>query len=126
MRVTDITDIEDLILCKHEIDTVLIEKGDQEEKMPLDMFMVKYINLNNTTYIHGDIMVAFSVVEVYDHKYLFVSEKNEEAINEIVNLLNAIDFDYSKLSPLSNIELANTLETRPLLLVGKKYYNATC
>lgn len=121
MKTVDITDIEDLILCKHEIDLKLIEKGDLEEKMTLPEFMQKYVNLNNMTYLEDDVMIPFAVVEVYDLKYLFVSQ-NTSDVDKINSVLNKIKFDFSKLQILTNHEIMLNNQVPPMLLINGKYY----
>jgi len=121
MKVVNITDIEDLILCKHDIDLTLIEHGDIEEKMTIPEFMNKYVNLNNITYIENNNLFSFSIINVYDKEYLLVTEVNNEYINKIKKIIASIDGDFSKLKQLKNIEITED-NWQSMLLYNGKYY----
>lgn len=122
MKTVNISDIEELILCKHEIDLILIEKGDQEKKMKLDEFMKTYINLNDTVYVDDADIIPFSVVDVYGSKYMFVND-SEERIAPVVEALEQINYDFSNLKEVSNRELIERGESRPLMLIQGRYYD---
>ena len=123
MKIVDITDIEDLILCKHEIDLVLIEMGYLEEKMPLPEFMSKYVNLTNTVYIYNELVIGFSYIDVYGKQFLLVQGKDQEQIDAIKNVLKKISYDFSNLKKVSNIDVVSSIEEKPFILYNGVYYS---
>lgn len=120
MKIVDITDLEDMILTKHEIDLLLIEHKEIEERTPLNDFFVKYSNLNETSYIEGTEIIPFAFHIVYDNQYLFVNGKNEKN-EKIIEVLKKINYDYSKLQPVSNKDIID-LGNIPLLLFNGVYH----
>lgn len=123
MKIVDITDIEDLILCKHEIDCALIEHGDLEQKMQLQEFMSKYVNLNSSAYINKGEVIGFSYIDVYGKQFLLVQERNEEQIETISNVLKKISYDFSNLKKVSNLDLISSIEEKPFILYENTYYS---
>lgn len=123
MKIVDITDIEDLILCKHEIDCTLIEHGDLEQKMQLQEFMSKYVNLNTSAYINKGEVIGFSYIDIYGKQFLLVQERNEEQIETISNVLKKISYDFSNLKKVSNTDLISSIDEKPFILYENTYYS---
>jgi len=105
-HVVNISDIEELITSKIEIDKLLIESNAITEKMDLNYFLQKYATLSNT-YISQTKVIAFNFYNIEDNKYLFINEKNETS-DKLVSELEKINYDLSKLVDITSGELVNT------------------
>lgn len=115
MKIVDINDIEDIITAKIEID-----KNDPniEDKSNLNEFVQKYCTLSDVLITQNDYK-AFKYVECFDHKYLFVANKDDS--NEILRLLKDINYNFDHLKEIKNfIELMNT--DIHMLMHNNRYY----
>ena len=78
VKYVDINDIEDVVLTKHEIDIKLIEMKEQESKMKLEEFYMRYCNLDTVLMTDTYKQIPFSISFVYDMIYVFVSKMTDE------------------------------------------------
>lgn len=121
MKIVNITDIEDLISAKLEIDKYLLENDMEKEKMTLEQYMTNYVVVNNLYMDHGK-NVPFSIIKLdKDHEYLYITENYEK----LINILKGYDYDLTKLKQISmptlisNYENVNEME---LFVINNKYY----
>lgn len=114
MKIVDITDIEDVVLAKAEID-----KNDPNCKgrSNLNDFMIKYCTLTDVLVI-GDKLLSFRYIELFNHKYLFISDKDQ--LEEISGILSSINYKLDNLKEMSMAELISSSEK--YLIHNNKYY----
>lgn len=114
MKIVDINDIEDIILAKYEID-----KNDPEceTRSNLAEFMSKYCTLTDVLVIDGQLL-SFKYVELFNHTYLFISDKNQ--LNEISNFLSLINYNIDNLKEIPMTELM--INSDKYLIHNNKYY----
>ena len=122
MKIVVITDIEDLITAKIEIDKYLIEQGQQESKMSLEDYMNKYA-ITNMIYLDHGKNIPFNLIKFNDDNiYLFFTEQVED---KLVKIIEDCNYDISSLKEISIekiIEDHQELENVELIIVNNKYY----
>jgi len=124
MKVINVTDIEDLISAKLEIDSLLLSHKDIEKKIPLNEYMEKYCNLSNAYSYKGDI-IPFAYYNIYGNQYLYIAQESDN-IDKLIEKLKAIDFDLSNLKEITNIDIIEKFETyenAEYFIINNKYYN---
>ena len=123
MKIVDITNIEDLILTKSEIDNYYIENEINKEKMELSDYMVNIATPNMIYSDHGK-TIPFKMLELgKDLKYLFIS--NKEDSNKLSSILEKINYDFSQLKKINIeyiVENYNGLEDIELFIINDIYY----
>ena len=101
METIDITDIEDLVLSKHEIDLALINSGAQTERMGLEYYIANYCDLSKSSIVKGQEMLPFSLMCVAGKYYLYVSHKNNSLLGSLKNIIIGANYDLSSLEEVS-------------------------
>lgn len=115
MTIVNISDIEDIVLAKHEIDT---NNPNQKGRSNLNEFMNTYCILNDTL-ILNDVIIPFNYLELFEHKYLFVSD-NQNTEN-ITKFLQKIKYNFDNLIEINNYtEYMNS--NIYLFIHNNKYY----
>jgi hypothetical protein len=121
-KIININDIEDLILCKFEIENKLLEKGIIESKMQIDEFILKYA-LTDYVYMVDDKFIPFNIYTLDDTKYVFITEENETDKNILLNKLKSMKYDLNNKVEINISELLTNEElTKSLIIHDKKYY----
>lgn len=121
MKVVNITDIEDLVLAKHEIDTLMIEHGDIETRSDLTEFSTK-VAIPNYIYIKNDRQISFGFINVYDNQYLFIANDDETEINILKAKLKAIKYNLSNLNEIPRMTLASKIDMDNVIIHEGKFY----
>lgn len=103
MNIVYITDIETLVKAKLEIDQLLIDNKEIDEKTKLEDFVNKYGKLSDVFFDCGKV-IPFNLVDIYGKKYMFLADENDK-IDNLLNYLKEIDYDFSKLKVTTDIEL---------------------
>ena len=103
MTVVYISDIETLVKAKMEIDELQIKNEEVEEKSKLEEFVNKYAKLKDVFFDKGKI-IAFNLVDIYGHKYLFLADENDD-ISNLLAILNDINCDFNLLKTVSDIDI---------------------
>jgi len=114
MKIVDITDIEDIVLAKVEIDK---NNPDCEDRSNLNDFMSNYCTLTDVLVINNQLL-AFKFIELFNHKYLFIENKNN--LEEIQKFLSSIKYDFNNLQEISMVDFMNNSEK--YLIHNNKYY----
>lgn len=126
MKIVNITDIEELITTKIEIDNLLITHKDREEKMKLEDYMKEYCTLDKYSYMFNDYVYPFQYKKVYNNEYLFVTDINNEVIEKISKFLKRINYNINNTSPISMKEVASIFEDpskTEIIIHDGKYYS---
>lgn len=121
MNIVDITDIESLIIAKHEIDTLRIEENEIEERTNLNDFVNSYA-APQYVYIIDKKQISFNYVKVYDKEYLFVSDTNEEYINIIMTKLKLLKYDMNNLVEISRLDVAKRIDIDHIIIHDNRYF----
>ena len=122
MKTIVITDIEDLILAKIDIDNWLIDSGQIESKMTLETYMTKYA-ITDMIYLDHGKNIPFNLIKLdEEHIYLFfTTEVNEK----LVKIIQECNYDISSLNEISIekiIEDYGELDELELIIDDNKYY----
>lgn len=121
-KIININDIEDLILCKFEIENKLLEKGIIKSKMQIDEFILKYA-LTDYVFMVDDKFIPFNIYTLDDTKYVFITEENETDKNILLNKLKSMKYDLNNKVEINISELLTNEElTKSLIIHNKKYY----
>lgn len=103
LQVFSISDIEELIISKVQIEKQLFEKKEISQKSTIMEFIDKYGKLDNV-YVYNDQIIPFNLVCINDNWYCFVANK-EEINNRLKTILSDLSCDLSKLKRADNIAL---------------------
>lgn len=114
MKIIDITDIEDIVLAKYEIDN---NDPECEGRSDLNEFINKYCTLSDVLIIDNS-MISFNYIEIFNNKYLFVSSK--ESSDCIIDFLKSIKYNYDNLKEYSMTDLI--ISKSSYFIHDNKYY----
>ena len=126
MKIVNIKDIESLIEAKLEIDKILIAHKEIKEKMSLEEYMKKYCVLNKCSYICNSTVIPFEYKNIYGLEYFVIGE--DEHVENIINKLSKINFDYTKLNKNNIFEIAEKNKNnnnQEYLIIDNNYYTFT-
>lgn len=123
MKIVNVGDIEDLVLCKHEIELELISQNKLSEKMPLSDFISKYLSFGNNVYmINEKDIYPFALINSSKDRYLFVTESpNSENSKRFINTLRQINFNLSALNDVPQDELMNNIPSENVFIINGTY-----
>ena len=107
VKYVDINDIEDVVLTKHEIDIKLIEMKEQESKMKLEEFYMRYCNLDIVLMTDTYKQIPFSISFVYDMIYVFVSKMTDEDKDLLEKNLSEIGYRIESLDNANRFNIVN-------------------
>lgn len=114
MKIVNITDIEDIVLAKAEIDK---NDPDCNGRSNLNEFMSKYCTLTDVLVIDNKLL-SFKFVELFNNRYLFISDNNY--VSEIIDLLKTANYNFNNLTEIKMTEFINDLEK--YIIHENKYY----
>ena len=119
MKIINISDANELINNKSEIENKLNKKFDYKK------FIDSYININNTIYIENLNILPFSVKKIDNENiYLYITSKSSIADN-LIKILENINYDLSKLhkSDINEITLKTTIgKLNHYFLINNMFY----
>ncbi len=100
--------IEDIVLTKYFIETKLTEKNESFEKMSLNDFIGKFIDMTKTVAAYNinsaiSDVVPFFIYVLDNDRYIFFVEKNDKT-NLTLKKLQSINYDLSKLNKYSGTD----------------------
>ena len=123
MKIVNVGDIEDLVLCKHEIELDLIAQNKLAEKMSLSDFISKYLNFGNNVYMIDEKNIyPFTFINSSKDKYLFITESpNSENSKKFINELKKINFNLSVLNDVPQDELMNNIPSENVFIIDSTY-----
>lgn len=118
---------EDFILAKKDIEEYLIENNIIQERKKLEDFIL-YLNIQENIFIYGKQTIAFKIMKGKMNEYLIYTYGNEETISSdleiLLEKLNSIDFDLSKLKKSSIEELlTGDLDNPKLFMINTQFYS---
>lgn len=114
MKIVNISDIEDIVLAKYEIDT---NNPACEGRSNLNDFIKDYCTLTDTLIIDNE-YISFNYVELFDHKYLFISD--DKNTKKIIYFLSSIQYNYDNLQLLQMNEIIT--DNFSYFIHNNKYY----
>ena len=123
MKIVNVGDIEDLVLCKHEIELELISQNKLSEKMSLSDFISKYLSFGNNVYIINEKDIyPFALINSSKDRYLFITESpNSENSKRFINKLRQINFNLSTLNDVPQDELMNNIPSENVFIINGTY-----
>ena len=121
MTVENINDIEDLIIAKYEIDTILNEQGKLEGRSNLQEFINKFAN-PQYIYLIDDLQIPFNYFKIENKDYLFVTNSDESEINIIKAKLKVLKYNLNNLVLLSKNKLSKMIDINNVIIYDQKYY----
>lgn len=123
MKCFCIQNVNDIFRGKIFIEDLLIKNGEIEKEMELNDFIFKYFNISKYIYLHGNDVFPFEYYKLYDEEILIYSE--EESKNLILNKLKSINYDFSSLTEVSNIDFItkyDNFNNLDMFIINNKYY----
>ena len=121
MTIVNINDIEDLIIAKYEIDTILNEQGKLEGRSNLQEFINKFANLQYI-YLIDNLRIPFNYFKIENKDYLFVTNSDESEINIIKAKLKVLKYNLNNLVLLSKNKLSKMIDINNVIIYDQKYY----
>lgn len=121
MTIVNINDIEDLIIAKYEIDTILNEQGKLEGRSNLQEFINKFAN-PQYIYLIDNLQIPFNYFKIENKDYLFVTNTDESEINIIKAKLKVLKYDLNNLVLLSKNKLSKMIDINNVIIYDQKYY----
>lgn len=121
MTIVNINDIEDLIIAKYEIDTILNEQGKLEGRSNLQEFINEFANLQYI-YLIDNLKIPFNYFKIENKDYLFVTNSDESEINIIKAKLKVLKYDLNNLVLLSKNKLSKMIDINNVIIYDQKYY----
>ena len=121
MTIVNINDIEDLIIAKYEIDTILNEQGKLEGRSNLQEFINKFAN-PQYIYLIDDLQIPFNYFKIENKDYLFVTNSDESEINIIKAKLKVLKYNLNNLVLLSKNDLSKMIDMNNVIIYDQKYY----
>ncbi len=121
MTIVNINDIEDLIIAKYEIDTILNEQGKLEGRSNLQEFINKFAN-PQYIYLIDNLQIPFNYFKIENKDYLFVTNSDESEINIIKAKLKVLKYDLNNLVLLSKNKLSKMIDINNVIIYDQKYY----
>lgn len=121
MTIVNINDIEDLIIAKYEIDTILNEQGKLEGRSNLQEFINKFAN-PQYIYLIDDLQIPFNYFKIENKDYLFVTNTDESEINIIKAKLKVLKYNLNNLVLLSKNKLSKMIDINNVIIYDQKYY----
>ena len=122
MKCFCIQNVNDIFRGKIFIEDLLIKNGEIEKEMELNDFIFKYFNISKYIYLHGNDVFPFEYYKLYDEEILIYSE--EESKNLILNKLKSINYDFSSLTEVSNIDFITNYDgfnNLDMFIINNKY-----
>ena len=121
MTIVNINDIEDLIIAKYEIDTILNEQGKLEGRSNLQEFINEFANLQYI-YLIDNLKIPFNYFKIENKDYLFVTNSDESEINIIKSKLKVLKYNLNNLVLLSKNDLSKMIDMNNVIIYDQKYY----
>ena len=121
MTIVNINDIEDLIIAKHEIDTILNEQGKLEGRSNLQEFINEFAT-PQYIYLINNLQIPFSYFKFENKDYLFVTDSDESEINIIKSKLKVLKYNLNNLVLLSKNDLSKMIDMNNVIIYDQKYY----
>lgn len=121
MTIVNINDIEDLIIAKYEIDTILNKQGKLEGRSNLQEFINKFAN-PQYIYLIDNLQIPFNYFKIENKDYLFVTNSDESEINIIKAKLKVLKYDLNNLVLLSKNKLSKMIDINNVIIYDQKYY----
>ena len=115
-----INDIEEMMLCKHEVDKRLIENGDAEEKMSIDefyTFATSRMDIFFCVVKNALRTLSYSYKNIGDDYYFFITDEIDEVTNKFKeNVDNIIE------NNLKEIDVNEIVNYTEYLNIENTYY----
>ena len=121
MKLVNINDIEDLIIAKYEIDTILNEQGKLEGRSNLQEFINEFAT-PQYIYLINNLQIPFNYFKFENKDYLFVTNSDESEINIIKSKLKVLKYNLNNLVLLSKNELSKMIDMNNVIIYDQKYY----
>ena len=121
MTIVNINDIEDLIIAKYEIDTILNEQGKLEGRSNLQEFVNEFAT-PQYIYLINNLQIPFNYFKFENKDYLFVTNSDESEINIIKSKLKVLKYNLNNLVLLSKNELSKMIDMNNVIIYDQKYY----
>lgn len=117
IKIVKISDIEDLIESKIEIDKHLISTNQIDSKMLLETYMNKYCDISEYSYMKFEsdkdmVVFPFTVHIIGSTTYLYISDTDSDSqkiIDKIKKVLDKTKSDITKLDTINSDELLKSV-----------------
>ena len=100
--------IDDMFILKHKYE----KENNLSEHIPYDKFLSQILNITDKIYFdyQTQATVSFSDIVIDNTQYIIYIGENDEAVARLKDILDNINFDYSKLSKVDAKNIENNYE----------------
>ena len=115
MEIINLNNIEQIVLCKYEI----------EQQSGIKVSLTDFINQNipNDVYFYSNVTFPFALKEYYGKQYLFIVSEDESVVKRLINKLKLCKYDTNNLTEVSNTDMINMEDDdKEFFIINNKYY----
>lgn len=112
--------IDDMFILKHKYE----KENNLSEHIPYDKFLSQILNITDKIYFdyQTQATVSFSDIVIDNTQYIIYIGENDEAVARLKDILNNINFDYSKLSKVDAKNIENNYEQSFFNISDEMYF----
>lgn len=112
--------IDDMFILKHKYE----KENNISEHIPYDKFLSQILNITNKIYFdyQTQATVSFSDIVIDNTQYIIYIGENDEAVARFKDILDNINFDYSKLSKVDAKNIENNYEQSFFNISDEMYF----
>ena len=122
-------EIEEFVIAKNKIEQPLIDSEKIEKKMSIKEF-IDYIDLSKSVYLLNDkenSVIPFNIQNPTENDIVVIYSstiKDDKLIEDFKNNLKRIDFDLSKLTKHSQLDLLNgNFQDNQYFIINNEFYS---
>jgi len=112
--------IDDMFILKHKYE----KENNLSEHIPYDKFLSQILNITDKIYFdyQTQATVSFSDIVIDNTQYIIYIGENDEAVARLKDILDNINFDYSKLSKVDAKNIENNYEQSFFNISDEMYF----
>ena len=112
--------IDDMFILKHKYE----KENNISEHIPYDKFLSQILNITDKIYFdyQTQATVSFSDIVIDNTQYIIYIGENDEAVARLKDILDNINFDYSKLSKVDAKNIENNYEQSFFNISDEMYF----
>lgn len=112
--------IDDMFILKHKYE----KENNLSEHIPYDKFLSQILNITDKIYFdyQTQATVSFSDIVIDNTQYIIYIGENDEAVARLKDILDNINFDYSKLSKVDAKNIENNYDQSFFNISDEMYF----
>lgn len=124
IKVINLTNIENIVLSKIEINKYLIENNIIDKDLTIDVFISKYI-LPNKIYISDDKSIPFGLYKYGDYIYIsttYETPEDEHLLNKLLVILKSVKYNIESLHEINIQYMIEHNDIDNIISYNNKFY----